>query len=202
MAATTLCSHSGKLKIVQLYHGHGRKELFNTLTILQSFSVFLKKESLPLFIDFKEGKTQTGSESQNEFGFLRLLEFWKNEWIYLIQWIYLISFIPFFQQLYPFFLRLTPWYQLVIEVELKIWFQFYDGCFQWSTLLFFVEIASSVPIPFPFLDHKWQLGFMNIGYPNIWPYFWSLCGNFNSQMSLHMLKIILVKYICLFDTWK
>ena len=103
MAATTLCSHSGELEIVQLYHGHGRKELFNTLTILQSFSVlsffFFLKESLPLFIDFKEGRTQTSSESQNEFGFLRLLEFWKNEWIYLIQWIYLISFIPFFQHL-------------------------------------------------------------------------------------------------------
>ena len=101
MAATTLCSYSGELEIVQLYHGHGRKELFNTLTILQSFSVlFFLKESLPLFIDFKEGRTQTGSESQNEFGFLRLLEFWKNEWIYLIQWIYLISFIPFFQHIH------------------------------------------------------------------------------------------------------
>ena len=99
MAATALCSHSGELEVVQLYHGHGRKELLNTLTILQSFSVlFFFKESLPLFIDFKEGRTQTGSKSQNEFGFLRLLEFWKNEWIYLIQWIYLISFIPFFQQ--------------------------------------------------------------------------------------------------------
>ena len=32
------------------------------------------KESLPLFIDFKEGRIQTGSESQTEFGFLRLLK--------------------------------------------------------------------------------------------------------------------------------
>ena len=49
-----------------------------TLTILQSFFLsVLMKESLPLFIDFKEGRIQTGSESQNEFGFLRLLEFWK-----------------------------------------------------------------------------------------------------------------------------
>ena len=79
MAATALYSHSGELEIVQLYHGHGRKELLNTLTILQSFSVLFLKESLPLFIDFKEGRTQTGSESQNEFGFLRRLEFWKNE---------------------------------------------------------------------------------------------------------------------------
>ena len=99
MVAIALCNHSGELEIVQLYHRHGRKELLNTLTILQSFSVLFLKESLPLFIDFKEGRTQTGSESQNEFGFLRHLEFWKNEWIYLIQWIYLISFIPFFQHI-------------------------------------------------------------------------------------------------------
>ena len=70
-----------------------------TLTILQSFFLsVLMKESLPLFIDFKEGRIQTGSESQTEFGFLRLLKFWKKWWIYLIQGIYLISFIPFFQQ--------------------------------------------------------------------------------------------------------
>ena len=79
MTATALCSHFGELEIVQLYHGHGMKELLNTLTILQSFSLsVLMKESLPLFIDFKEGRIQTGSESQTEFGFLRLLKFWKK----------------------------------------------------------------------------------------------------------------------------
>ena len=74
----------------------------NSSTLWQYSKVFLffLKESQPLFIDFEEGRTQTGSENQKEFGFLRLLEFWKNEWIYLIQWIYLISFIPFFQHIF------------------------------------------------------------------------------------------------------
>ena len=71
MAATTLCNHSGELEIVQLYHGHGRNS-DNTPKFF--FLSVLMKESLPLFIDFKEGRIQTGSESQTEFGFLRLLK--------------------------------------------------------------------------------------------------------------------------------
>ena len=81
MAATTLCSHSGELEIVQLYHGHGRKELFNTLIILQSFSLLLFERKSTTIYRLQGGKNTDRFRKPKWFWLLetlRILEKWMN----------------------------------------------------------------------------------------------------------------------------
>ena len=96
MAATTLCSHSGELEIVQLYHGHGRKELLNTLTILQSFSVlFFERKSTTIY------RLQGGKNTDR---------FRKPKWIWLLEtlrilekWMNLLNSMDLLNFIHPLF---------------------------------------------------------------------------------------------------
>ena len=106
MAATTLCSHSGELEIVQLYHGHGRKELFNTLTILQSFFLyFFGRKSTTIY------RLQGGKNTDR---------FRKPKWIWLLEtlrilekWMNLLNSMDLLNFIHPLFPTKILWHEII-----------------------------------------------------------------------------------------